>query len=93
MFERAQITRARFIIFLAALAMIIVGLGVMFYTMINIQNRENALKDSSLTQEERWAIEGSLQWWQHESTSLYYPAAALLIVLGITAILYVVLVR
>ncbi len=93
MFERAQISRARFIVFLAALVMIIVGLGVVFFTMVNIQDRENALKDSSLPQEERWAVEGSLQWWRQESMSMFYPASAILIVLGVTAILYVVLVR
>lgn len=93
MSEVAQITRVRFIVFVIALALIIIGFAVMLYTMINIQNRENTLNNPALTQQERWAIEGSLKWWQEESTGLYYPAAALLIVLGITAILYAVIVR
>ena len=93
MTQVAQITRARFIVFLAALALFIIGFGLMFYAMVNIQNRRDALNDSNLAQEERWTIEGSLQWWERESTSFYYPIAAFLIVLGIAAILYVVLVH
>ncbi len=91
--EIAHITRIRLIVSIAALAMIIIGFSVSLYTMISIQSRESALNDVSLTQDERWNIEGSLQWWQQQSRSLFYPAAAILIVLGITVILYVVLVR
>ncbi len=93
MTEKAQISRVRIIVYVVALSFIMIGFGVMLYTMINIQNLQNVLNDPNLNQQARWAAEGSLQWWQNESTVLYYPVAALLIVLGITAVLYAVVVR
>ncbi|MEM0358309.1 MAG: hypothetical protein QXL77_08090 [Candidatus Bathyarchaeia archaeon] len=61
------------------------------YTDGMIQANQQALQNPNLTQQQRWAIEGSLQWWIIMRAAIYGPLSVTLMTAGLIALLYVVL--
>lgn len=79
------------IIFLTGAILTIVGVALWVYTDGVIRAHKQALQNPNLTQQERWALEGSLRWWINAELTLYGPVAITLITAGIIALLYVIL--
>ena len=61
----------------------VAGVGLWIFTGFNVLMREQTLGDANLSLEERWRIEGSLQWWRDSSARLLYPLAAVLFFAGL----------
>ena len=71
----------------------VAGVGLWIFTGFNILMREQTLGDANLSLEERWSIEGSLQWWRDSSARLLYPLAAVLFFAGLAVMLSTLLLR
>ena len=63
------------------------GAGLSVFTWINTLTREDTLGNANLNMEERWQIEGALQWWRDFGTHFSYPFGAILIIGGLTVAL------
>jgi len=66
----------------------LIGITISIYTTTIIKIHEEKLFFWNLTQQEKWALEGSLQWWRMAKITLYDPASLTLIALGLTTIVY-----
>lgn len=82
---------AKAVILVMGIALIVVSAGLWIYTSFNISMRERTLADVNLKLEERWQVEGSLSWWRDKGTTILYPTAALLLALGLVALLFALL--
>jgi hypothetical protein len=67
------------------MAFAVIGVGLWLFAELNMKAREQTLNDTSLSVEERWRVEGSLQWWRDFSVTLY-PLEAVLLIGGLLAI-------
>jgi len=72
---------------LTAILLLIAGLSIWFYTTSVIQGYTQLLDSSKLTAEETWSYEGSLQWWRSTYTTTIFPLTAVMITVGIIALL------
>lgn len=78
-------------IFLIGAILLIVGVAIFTYTDGMIQVNQQVLQNPNLTQQQRWAVEGSLQWWIIMKAALYGPLSITLMTAGLIALLYVIL--
>lgn len=74
---------------LLVIGLIIAVTGVVLFglTWFNVLTREQTLGDANLSVEERWRIEGSLQWWRDFGVRLSYPLAAALSIGGLAVMI------
>ncbi|MEM0007916.1 MAG: hypothetical protein QXU45_03140 [Candidatus Bathyarchaeia archaeon] len=79
------------VIFLVGAVLLTIGVALWFYIDGIIQAHQQTLQNPNLTLQQRWATEGSLQWWITAKATLYCPTAATLITVGLIALLYVTL--
>jgi len=79
------------LIFLLGAILLLTGVFLWLYTNSIIQANQQTLQNPNLTQQERWAYEGSLQWWTINKITTYDPIAVILITTGLVALLYVTL--
>jgi exosortase len=84
---KTKLAKPRTITLLTGIMLIIIGLGLVSYVEINIQDRVRALADPALTQQDRWSLAGSLAWWQSFGQTMYTLLAAILIAAGLVAII------
>ncbi|MGQ9507018.1 MAG: hypothetical protein ACUVTB_04050 [Candidatus Bathycorpusculaceae bacterium] len=70
--------------------LILAGIVVSLYVDSVIKVHEEKLFSpfSDLTQEERWALEGSYQWWRMARITFYYPLSIILIAVGLVVLSY-----
>lgn len=70
--------------------LILAGIVVSLYVDSVIKVHEERLFSpfSNLTQEEKWALEGSYQWWRMARITFYYPLSIILIAVGLVALSY-----
>lgn len=71
--------------------LLIIGIGLWLYTDSVIKGHEQILKDKSLTQEQIWGWEGSLQWWRAAKITTYDPLSIILITIGLCVLEYVII--
>jgi hypothetical protein len=71
------------IVVFVGLVALVSGAALAAYAASAFSANQNKLAQTDLTQQERYAYEGSLAWWAKTNSSLYYPLAAILIVIGI----------
>lgn len=71
---------------LAATLLLIAGFSIWLYATSVIQGYTQLLNSSTLTQEEVWSYEGSLQWWQSTYTTIL-PATAVMMAVGVIGLL------
>jgi hypothetical protein len=71
-------------------ALILAGIVVSLYVDSVIKVHEERLFSpfSNLTQEEKWALEGSYQWWRMARITFYYPLSIILIAVGLVSLSY-----
>lgn len=74
-------------IFVIGIAFGLISPSLWFFTGLNMMAREQALSGANLSVEERWQVEGSLQWWRDLNTRFSYPFAAVLFIAGLTTVL------
>lgn len=79
------------IVALIGIVFLIMGVGLWLYTESIVRGHEELLNDPNLTQEQRWACEGSLEWWRAAKRALYDPLAIVLVTIGFCAIEYVII--
>jgi hypothetical protein len=77
--------------FIIGAILLLAGLIIWLYTDSIIQNLQQTLQNTNLTQQQRWQTQGSLEWWTNTKTTLYDPTAITLITTGLIALLYVTL--
>ncbi len=65
----------------------LIGPSLWVFTGLNIMARGQTLSGANLSVEERWQVEGSLQWWRDLNTRFSYPLAAVLFVAGLITVL------
>ena len=70
---------------LAATLLIIAGFSAWLYATSVIQGYSQLLDSSTLTQEEIWSYEGSLQWWQNTYT-IVFPVTAVMMAAGVVGL-------
>lgn len=70
--------------------LILAGIVISLYVDSVIKVHEEKLFSpfSNLTQEEKWALEGSYQWWRMARITFYYPLSIILIAVGLVALSY-----
>jgi hypothetical protein len=81
-----EIEMSRKTIFVIGIVFTVAGVGLWIFTGVNILMREQTLNDGNFSVEERWSIEGSLQWWRDSSARLLYPLAAVLFIAGLVMV-------
>jgi len=83
-------SKSKFIttIFFLGIILLIMGFWLWTYTNVMILYNEQQLNNPTLTQEEKWRYEGSLEWWKTVRVTTYDPMAITLITIGLIAILY-----
>ena len=59
----------------SGILLIVVGFALWFYPTSVIQVHEQTLNNPSISLEDTWQYEGSLQWWRTVATMTFYPAA------------------
>jgi hypothetical protein len=62
--------------------LLIIGITLWLYTNNVIQGHQQLLNNPNISQDERWAYEGSLQWWQTAKKTTYDPTTIILITTG-----------
>jgi hypothetical protein len=65
-----------------ATTLIITGITLWLYTNNVIQGHQQLLNNPNLPQEDRWAYEGSLKWWQTAKKTTYDPITIILVTTG-----------
>jgi hypothetical protein len=73
--------------FLIGSIFVILGVSIWAYGYYNVDTIEDSL-NGSLTQEERWLLAGSLQWWKITQVTTLNPLSVMLICLGVLLIVY-----
>lgn len=70
--------------------LILAGIIVSLYVDSVIKVHEEKLFSpfSNLTQEEKWALEGSYVWWRMARITFYYPLSIILIAVGLVVLSY-----
>jgi hypothetical protein len=70
--------------------LILAGIIVSLYVDSVIKVHEERLFSpfSNLTQDEKWALEGSYQWWRMARITFYYPLSIILIAVGLVSLSY-----
>lgn len=68
--------------------LLVVGITVSAYSDSTIQGIQERLGQSGLSQNERNALQGSLDWWNVEKVSFYQPVSRIITTLGFTVILF-----
>jgi len=63
-------------------------LSVYVDSMIKIHEEKLFSPFLNLTQDEKWALEGSYQWWRMARITWYDPASIILIAVGLVALTY-----
>ena len=71
--------------------LLITAISLWLYTDSIIQGHEQLLNNPNLTQQQRWAYEGSLQWWKTAKTTTYNPLSIILITIGLCAIEFAII--
>jgi hypothetical protein len=77
-------------LFIIASVLLIAGLFFAWYPTSTIAGLEARLSQSALTQAERSAVQGSLDWWLVNRTTTYEPTSYLVIAPGIFVLLYAI---
>jgi uncharacterized membrane protein (DUF373 family) len=72
---------------LLGLALIILGLSIWIFSVIEIKSNELILTTQNVRIEEIWQAEGALQWWNNFYATTIIPATAILALAGIATIL------
>ena len=72
---------------LTATLLLVVGFSIWLYATSVIQGYTQLLNSESLTTEEVWSYEGSLQWWRNAYTTAVLPTTAIMITVGILSLL------
>jgi hypothetical protein len=80
-------TNRQQLIVLTSVLLIIVGLSIWLYATSVIQEHEQLLNTSSLTQEEIWTYEGALQWWKTTSATTVTPVVVIMTTAGFVGLL------
>jgi hypothetical protein len=75
----------------AGIILLTIGISLWLYTDFVIRGHEQLLNNTELTQEERWKIEGSLQWWITAKETRYEPLTIILVTIGLCAIEYAII--
>lgn len=68
--------------------LILTGICLSVYVDLVIKSHEEKLFFWTLTIEEEWRYEGSLQWWRMAKITTYDPLSTILIAVGLVAIIY-----
>jgi hypothetical protein len=66
--------------------LILTGIGLSIYVDSVIKSQEEKLFFSDLTQQERWDLEGSYQWWRMARITIYDPTSIMLIAVGLVVL-------
>ena len=85
------LTKKQNFLFLLGAILLLTGVTLWLYTNSVIQAHQQTLQNPNLTQQERWALEGSLQWWAAAKITLYDPIAVILTTIGLITLLYLTL--
>jgi hypothetical protein len=72
---------------LLGLALIILGLSIWIFSVIEIKSNELILTTQNVRIEEIWQAEGALQWWNNFYATTIIPATTILTLAGIATIL------
>ena len=78
---------------LAGIALVIGGVALAIYASSSYSAVQQRLRQTDLTQQERYEFEGSLVWWTKTNGSLYYPLAAILAIIGIVILILMFILR
>jgi hypothetical protein len=70
-------------IFLAGAILVTLGFAISWFPQSIITELQNNLRNGNLPQNERWAMQGSLSWWQLAQTQTYATLSSIVNVLGI----------
>jgi uncharacterized membrane protein len=81
-----KLNRSKLIV-LASTLLLVAGFSVLIYSTSVIQGYTQLLSSSTLTTEEAWSYEGSLQWWKNAYTAAVLPTTAIMITVGILSLL------
>jgi len=68
-----------------------IGIGLWLYTDSVTRGLEQLLNNPNLTEQQRWAYEGSLQWWKTAKKTTYDPISIILVTIGLVAIEYTII--
>lgn len=79
------------VIFATGAIVLIIGLIFSYYPNSVIAGMQGHMYSSSLSQQEQWMYQGSLNWWQIEQLTVYQPISYLLLISGIIIMIYAVL--
>jgi hypothetical protein len=69
------------------LRLVVAGESFYWYVNATIGTLEMKLSQVGLSQNEHDVLQGSLNWWQTEKTSTYWPLSLFVIIVGIATIL------
>jgi hypothetical protein len=75
------------IILSAGVALIVAGESLYWYTNAIIDSLELKLSQVGLSQNNYYALQGSLNWWRTQEASSYEPISFFLIIAGISTVL------
>lgn len=70
--------------------LILTGIGFSVYVDSVIKSQEEKLFSpfSNLTQQEKWDLEGALEWWRMARITIYNPLSIMLIAVGLVALIH-----
>ena len=70
--------------------LILTGIGLSVYVDSVIKSHQEKLFSpfSNLTQQEKWDLEGALEWWRMARITTYNPLSIMLIAAGFVALIY-----
>jgi hypothetical protein len=71
---------------LTAILLLVAGFSIWLYATSVIQGYTQILESSTLTTEEVWSYEASLQWWRNAYTTAVFPMVATMIAVGAVAL-------
>ena len=70
--------------------LILSGIGLSVYVDSVVRSHEEKLFSpfSNLTPQEKWDLEGSLEWWRIARITIYNPLSIMLIAVGLVALIH-----
>ena len=72
---------------LIGLTLIILGLSIWVFSVIELKSNELIMANQNVRIEEFWQAEGALQWWNNFYATIIIPATTILTLSGIATIL------
>lgn len=70
---------------------LLVGISLYLYTSFKVNELQQILDNNNLTSEEYWNYQGSFDWWQNSSETIFFPLILVLIVFGAILVFSVLL--